>query len=131
MYARYATTERFSVAEVKALIEVAAERGLDDDATFKIEYDASYLQDVMTISDDGYLVGKRHSQTPVEHVIESGGERRVELGFVRSSDVRKPTSVLLRVIDQDTGIVMTSLSLSEHDFVLLLAGHGVSAKDET
>lgn len=48
--------------------------------------------------------------------------RLVELGFIRSTDSRKPIKVRLQVQDDETNTVLTSLDLTEHEFAALLAG---------
>lgn len=56
--------------------------------------------------------------------------RLVELGFVRSTDARKPITVRLQVTDDDTGQVMTSVDLTEHEFAALLAGSVITTEEK-
>lgn len=57
------------------------------------------------------------------------GERLVELNFVRPGDSRKPATVRIQIQDADSARIMTSVDLDEHQFVALLAGSVVTAKD--
>lgn len=57
-------------------------------------------------------------------------EREVSMGFVSSSDSRKPRRVLLQVEDPETNTIVTRMLLSEHQFVALLSGAHIRVEAE-
>lgn len=113
-------------------VEVALHQGLPHESEVAIGYEESFMRDFLTITHDptrrrvAFPLGDK---TPVEQAIESGGERLVELGFVRHSDVRQPVTIRIQIQDDSTNIVMTSVELTEHQFALLLSGQVIKAKD--
>lgn len=118
--------------EVEELCRQARQAGLPDEAEFRADYDQAFLRTRYSVTHDP---SKRRVdqmsplRTPVEQAIEARGTRLVELGFIRSVDSRKPITVRLQVQDDSTGVIMTSLDLSEHEFALLVSGQAIHAKD--
>lgn len=118
--------------EVEELLKQARKHGLPDESEVRVEYDQNFLRTRYVVAHDPSK--RRVDQmvnhlTPVEQAITSGGDRLVELGFVRHSDVRQPVTIRIQVQDDASNIVMTSVELTEHEFALLLSGQVVKAKD--
>lgn len=125
--------EGLTLGDIIGTAEVALNQGLPMDSQVRIEYEQTFFRDFLTITHDPtrrrVTMPLRDNLTPVEQAIESGGDRLLEVGFVRHSDVRQPVTIRIQVSDDSTNIVMTSLELTEHQFALLLSGQVIKIKD--
>jgi hypothetical protein len=123
--------ESLTLGDVIETVKAAEREGLPMDSQVKIAYEPAFFRDFISIVHDPTRRGVTFAsaQTPVEQAIESGGDRLVELGFVRSSDSRKPVVIRLQIQDDASNIVIASVDLTEHQFAMLLSGSVVKAKD--
>lgn len=123
-----------ALGDIMGTIEVALNQGMPMDSVVKVEHDETFRRDFVTITHDPtrrrVSLPIRDNLPPVEQAIEARGDRLVEVGFVRSSDARKPITVRIQVTDDASNIVMTSLDLSEHDWAAVLAGSVIKVKDQ-
>lgn len=128
----WSPSDYLNLWEVEELCRVARAEGLPDESDVRIEFDKTFYRTRYVVQHDPSRrkVGKEvDNMTPVEQAIESRGDRLVEIGFQRSSDVRKPITVRLQVQDDATNTVITSLDLDEHQWAMLLAGSVIKVKD--
>jgi len=127
-------SEYLNLWEVEELCRQARKHDMPDESDFRIDYDPTFLRYRYVVQHDPSMrrVGQEVPDRlpPVEQAIASGGDRLVELGFVRRSDSREPVTIRLQVQDDASNVVIASLDLTEHQFAMLLSGSVIKAKDQ-